>query len=69
MNLYLMTSGGYYDFTNPLVSSTPGLDVLLIGSDITNSNPLVDWEFVAKNQPGTNFRDIHFARGKCVGGS
>ncbi|KAM7188938.1 putative GMC oxidoreductase [Naviculisporaceae sp. PSN 640] len=65
----LVEAGGYYDFTNPIVSSTPGLDVLLIGSDITNANPLVDWMFVAKNQPGTNYRDIHFARGKCVGGS
>ncbi|VBB81475.1 Putative GMC oxidoreductase [Podospora comata] len=65
----LVEAGSYYDLTNPIISSTPGLDVLLIGSDPLNSNPLVDWNFVAKNQPGTNFRDIHFARGKCVGGS
>ncbi|KAK4182775.1 putative GMC oxidoreductase [Podospora australis] len=65
----VVEAGSYYDLTNPIISSTPGLDVLLIGSDISNSNPLVDWMFVAKNQPGTNFRDIHFARGKCVGGS
>ncbi|KAK1827604.1 putative GMC oxidoreductase [Podospora conica] len=61
----LVEAGSYYDLTNPLISSTPGLDVLLVGSDITNANPLVDWMFVAKNQPGTNFRDIHYARGKC----
>lgn len=65
----LVEAGAYYEVTNPIVSSTPGLDVLLIGSDISNSNPLVDWEFVAQNQPGTNFRPIHFARGKTVGGS
>ncbi|KAI0390314.1 hypothetical protein F5Y17DRAFT_71379 [Xylariaceae sp. FL0594] len=65
----LVEAGQYYDFTNPLISSTPGLDVLPIGSDVTNANPLVDWVFVAKNQPGANYRDIHFARGKCVGGS
>ena len=65
----LVEAGSFYDFTNPIVSSTPGLDVLLVGSDPSNSNPLVDWNFVARNQPGTNFRPIHFARGKCVGGS
>ncbi|KAM7196338.1 putative GMC oxidoreductase [Rhypophila sp. PSN 637] len=65
----LVEAGGYYDFTNPLLSSTPGLDVILVGSDGTLVNPLVDWLFEIKNQPGTNFRDIHYARGKCVGGS
>jgi D-arabinose 5-phosphate isomerase GutQ len=65
----LVEAGAYYEITNPIISSTPGLDVLLVGSDITNSNPLVDWNFVATNQPGTNYRPIHFARGKCVGGS
>ncbi|KAI1810351.1 hypothetical protein GGS20DRAFT_567950 [Poronia punctata] len=65
----LVEAGQYYDFTNPILSSTPGLDVLPIGSDPLNSNPLVDWVFVAKDQPGANYRDIHFARGKCVGGS
>ncbi|KAK3314963.1 hypothetical protein B0H66DRAFT_481610 [Apodospora peruviana] len=65
----LVEAGDYYDFTNPIISSTPGLDVLLIGSDVTNVNPLVDWSFVARNQPGANNRPIHFARGKCVGGS
>jgi len=68
-NVALVEAGSFYDFTNPIVSSTPGLDVLLVGSDPSNSNPLVDWNFVARNQPGTNFRPIHFARGKCVGGS
>ncbi|KAF2202056.1 alcohol oxidase [Delitschia confertaspora ATCC 74209] len=65
----LVEAGAYYEFTNPIVSSTPGLDILLIGSDPANSNPLVDWVFVAKDQPGANYRPIHFARGKCVGGS
>lgn len=65
----LVEAGSYYEFTNPLISSTPGLDVLLVGSDISNSNPLVDWLFVANDQPGTNYRPIHFARGKTVGGS
>jgi hypothetical protein len=65
----VVEAGSYYQLTNPIVSSTPGLDVLLVGSDVSNQNPLVDWGFVARNQPGTNYRDIHFTRGKCVGGS
>lgn len=65
----LVEAGSYYDLTSPIVSRTPGLDVLIVGSDLSNVNPLVDWNFVARNQPGTNFRPIHYARGKCVGGS
>lgn len=29
----------------------------------------VDWGFVTQPQPGANNRELHYARGKCLGGS
>ena len=46
----------------------PATDVLPVGSDPTPINP-IDWGFIANNVPGANGRNIHYARGKCLGGS
>lgn len=65
----LIEAGEYYEIGEAVLGSTPSGDVVFVGSDPTDSDPLVDWEFVAENQPGTNNRPIHYARGKCLGGS
>lgn len=62
----LIEAGSYYEGVS--LASLPIADVIGIGSDPTTRNA-IDWGFVAKGQPGTNYRDIHFARGKCLGGS
>ena len=40
-----------------------------IGGDLIDSIPTVDWEFVTEPQVGANNRAVHYARGKCLGGS
>lgn len=37
------------------------------GSDGINQD--VDWNFKTQPQPGANGRELHYARGKCLGGS
>ncbi|KAJ5590044.1 hypothetical protein N7450_004016 [Penicillium hetheringtonii] len=62
----LVEAGGYYEAES--LAAFPAADVLPVGSDPGTSSA-VDWGFVAENQPGANGRSIHYARGKCLGGS
>ncbi|KAL4864904.1 hypothetical protein BDV12DRAFT_200623 [Aspergillus spectabilis] len=63
----LIEAGTYYEENYPL-AKTPGADVLPVGSDPGTTSP-ADWGFVTAPQPGINGRRVHFARGKCLGGS
>ncbi|KAF7189262.1 Patulin synthase [Pseudocercospora fuligena] len=65
----VIEAGAIYQITNPALSSTPAGDVFWAGSDPADTNPLVDWNFVTQPQAGANGRSIHYARGKCLGGS
>lgn len=69
LSVAIIEAGEFYEIGDPVLASTPAGDIAFIGTDISDSDPLVDWEFVAENQAGTNGRDIHYARGKCLGGS
>lgn len=62
----LIEAGGHYELES--VAEFPTADSLSMGSDPTFSAP-EDWGFVARDQPGANGRAIHYARGKCLGGS
>ncbi|CRG83312.1 choline dehydrogenase and related flavoproteins [Talaromyces islandicus] len=62
----LVEAGSHYESQS--LAALPIADVLPTGSDPTTSAS-IDWGFVTKGQPGANKRDIHFARGKCLGGS
>ncbi|KAG6368748.1 hypothetical protein INS49_002962 [Diaporthe citri] len=42
---------------------------LFAGSSPTDTDPLVDWDFVTTSQTGANNRQIRYPRGKCLGGS
>jgi choline dehydrogenase-like flavoprotein len=64
----LIEAGTYYQVTNIAFSVTPGADVLFAGSDPSDTNPLVDWNFVTAPQAGASGREVHYARGKCLGG-
>ncbi|KAK8009101.1 hypothetical protein PG991_011652 [Apiospora marii] len=65
----VIEAGTYYQVTNPLLSSTPAGDSVFVGASPLDSNPLVDWNFVTAPQAGANGRRVHYARGKCLGGS
>lgn len=62
----LIEAGAQYESES--LAAIPIADVLPVGSDPT-TKASIDWGFVTKGQPGANYRDIHFARGKCLGGT
>ncbi|KAJ5102810.1 hypothetical protein N7532_003339 [Penicillium argentinense] len=62
----LVEAGGLYEIES--LAEVPAADVLPVGSD-PDTQSAIDWGFVAENQPGANGRSIHYARGKCLGGS
>lgn len=64
----VLEAGTYYQAGNPLLSSTPSGDVIGVGASASDTN-FVDWNFVTTPQAGANDRKIHYARGKCLGGS
>jgi hypothetical protein len=61
----IIEAGEFYEIGDPVLASTPEGDIAFIGTDISDSDPLVDWEFVAESQPGTNERHIHYTRGNA----
>ncbi|KFY81567.1 hypothetical protein V500_11297 [Pseudogymnoascus sp. VKM F-4518 (FW-2643)] len=65
----VVEAGGFYETDNGNVSQVPLF--ASIGSDKTaaNYNPLVDWGFMTEPQTGANNASVHYARGKCLGGS
>jgi choline dehydrogenase-like flavoprotein len=63
----IVEAGTYYEISYPF-SKTPGADVLPVGSD-PDTSCNADWGFVTTPQKGANGRRVHFARGKCLGGS
>ncbi|KAH7139126.1 hypothetical protein B0J11DRAFT_424154 [Dendryphion nanum] len=65
----VIEAGTFYQVANPLLSSTPAGDVIWAGASPLDTNPLVDWNFVTSPQAGANGRRLHYARGKCLGGS
>lgn len=62
----LVEAGGYYQGIS--LASLPSSDLFRVGSRPRFRTP-IDWGFVAEPQPGANMRSIHFARGRCLGGS
>ncbi|KAH9890314.1 hypothetical protein F4778DRAFT_380503 [Xylariomycetidae sp. FL2044] len=65
----VVEAGSYYQITNPLLSSIPACAVASAGTLPSDNNPNVDWSFVTTPQEGLNNRKMHYARGKCLGGS
>jgi choline dehydrogenase len=66
-NVAVLEAGDYYESTHP-TSRVPGAAAIGIGADLKTATN-IDWKFVAQAVPGAGSRDIHYARGKCVGGS
>ncbi|KAJ5592013.1 Dehydrogenase patE [Penicillium hispanicum] len=63
----VVEAGGYYEVKRP-ITRIPGAAILGLGASIQTAS-VVDWRFVVRGQAGTDYRDIHYPRGKCVGGS
>jgi choline dehydrogenase-like flavoprotein len=63
----LIEAGTHYESSWAL-AAIPGADVLPVGSD-PNTHLDADWGFVTTPQVNGGGREIHFARGKGLGGS
>lgn len=63
----VVEAGGYYENVHP-ISQVPGAAILGVGASVSTATA-VDWKFVAHAVPGAGYRDIHYPRGKCLGGS
>jgi choline dehydrogenase len=67
LQVALVEAGKTYEAKFP-IAAIPGAASIGVGSDIESTTP-IDWKFVARNVTGANHRDIHYPRGKCLGGS
>ncbi|GME26134.1 BetA, Choline dehydrogenase and related flavoprotein [Neofusicoccum parvum] len=65
----IVEAGGHYQLGKPVLGSTPAGGIVGIGANPVDSNPLVDWVFTTEPQKGAAGREVHYARGKCLGGS
>ncbi|KAF4539453.1 Choline dehydrogenase [Lasiodiplodia theobromae] len=65
----IIEAGLYYEIGKPVLGSTPAGGIVGIGANPLDSDPLVDWVFMTEPQAGANNREVHYARGKCLGGS
>ncbi|CAG8197647.1 unnamed protein product [Penicillium salamii] len=64
----ILEAGGNYQADLPDLQ-VPINQGLTGGTGIEGINQDVDWGFQTQPQPGANNREIHYARGKCLGGS
>jgi hypothetical protein len=65
----IIEAGNFYQIGKPVLGATPQGDIIGVGASIIDNDPLVDWSFMTEPQGGLNGRKIHYARGKCLGGS
>jgi choline dehydrogenase len=65
----IIEAGGFYEYEKPVLGSTPAGGFIGVGASILDSIPTVDWGFITEPQAGMNNREVHYTRGKCVGGS
>ncbi|KAJ9479711.1 Choline dehydrogenase [Pseudozyma hubeiensis] len=67
----VLEAGTDYRLNPANLVDTPGMDTFGVGADPSDSitNGLYDWFFVTEGEPGYDNRKVHYARGKCIGGS
>ena len=63
----IIEAGSYYEIKRP-IAKIPGAATLGVGASIDTATD-IDWRFIVRGEPGTDYRDIHYPRGKCLGGS
>lgn len=65
----VIEAGGFYEIENGNLSQIPALSYRSEGPTLYGVNPLIDWRFFTTPQTGAADRSVHYARGKCLGGS
>lgn len=67
-SVVILEAGGNYQSDLPALQ-VPINQGLTGGTGIEGVSKDVDWRFMTQPQPGANGRELHYARGKCLGGS
>ncbi|RAL16636.1 GMC family oxidoreductase [Aspergillus homomorphus CBS 101889] len=65
----IVEAGGFYEQDVGNISTIPSNSVWYAGAAPNDTNPAIDWGFVTTPQAGLANRRLHYARGKCLGGS
>ncbi|KAL8969550.1 MAG: hypothetical protein Q9197_004271 [Variospora fuerteventurae] len=65
----VIEAGGFYEQDNGNISIVPAYCTIGAGTDPADFNPLVDWGFVTQPLKGVDGRQIHYTRGKTLGGT
>ncbi|KAL9563845.1 hypothetical protein ACKAV7_012017 [Fusarium commune] len=65
----IVEAGAFLEISKPVLATTPGGVTAGSGASLVDSNPLRDWKFTTTPQTSANNREIHYARGKVLGGS
>ncbi|KAB2111301.1 Dehydrogenase [Alternaria gaisen] len=65
----IVEAGGSYELGKPLVGPAPLGDIIGVGSNPADSIPTVDYGLRTVPQVGAGNREMHYAQGKCLGGS
>ena len=65
----VVEAGGSYELVKPIVGPAPLGDIIGVGSNPADSIPTVDYGLRTVPQAGAGGRKMHYAQGKCLGGS
>ena len=65
----IIEAGIFYELGKPVLGTTPTGAFFGVGTNPLDSFPTVDWGFITEPQAGANGRQIHYAQGKCLGGT
>ena len=65
----VIEAGGSYEIGKPVLGTAPLGDIIGVGGNPLDSIPTVDWGLVTEPQPGAGGRSLHYAQGRCLGGS
>ncbi|ORY64306.1 uncharacterized protein BCR38DRAFT_458027 [Pseudomassariella vexata] len=65
----VIEAGLSYELGKPIVGAAPLGDIIGVGSNPLDSIITVDYGFKTTAQPGAGGREMHYAQGKCLGGT
>jgi len=65
----IIEAGLYYELGKPVLGSTPTGAFFGVGTNPLDQFPTTDWGFITEPQAGANGRQIHYAQGRCIGGT
>ncbi|PVH99321.1 GMC oxidoreductase [Periconia macrospinosa] len=65
----VIEAGSFYEISNSNISFIPRFTWTGSGNGLADANPLVDWMLMTEPEMGIGGRQIHYTRGRTLGGS